>query len=193
MVLLDIDGVVLDLLKPIETYLLQNKGISVDLSGFKFYNFSDIDATVRKEIYACFNEEEVYKMQQYIGDAYKAVQLLKKVTEVRGYTKVAPIERLIRLREAQMMHMGIIGDIFNIDDNKKTYLGVEAIFEDCPENIRGYINTGTQIYMIDHSYNRQAELNRIGGIKESDFIRKRSLLSAVEAYINTLPDKRYRG
>lgn len=97
-VLLDIDGVVLNLVEGVRI-LLERDGITFYPENVVSYNFNGDIGCEKTKVYAKFNDPELYKVMPFMDSSKEAVDLLKRHCNVYVYTAATNNPEVIKMRK----------------------------------------------------------------------------------------------
>lgn len=150
MILLDIDGVCLDLMGAIKKV---NKKFIPD--GVLDYGFkTESYGLKRSEVLPYLSSKKVFELETPYTNTILGIKRLKELDEVVGYTTVPT--HLRNLRIEQMKYLGI--------DEYFLYQGTKPVVEfacetmvvidDCPEVLDMYKDTDVTTIIITRSYNK---------------------------------------
>lgn len=153
-VLIDMDGVVLDLLGAIKTLLPDFKPENVETYGFGG------DIGVKKhDVISLFHDINLFKNQKTYPRTEEALAELRKVAELYAYTLAPKDDEVTEYRNHQIEMLGINGRAYThyeVGREKPVLDGYDALFEDCVENVVRWLpKTETRLYLIDRTYNRE--------------------------------------
>lgn len=178
-VLVDFDGVIINLLGSV-TEILAERGITFDENKVTSYKFDGDIGCEKKLIYALFNDVDTFKRAIPYNGAISALIRLKQHVDVHPFTCVADNEEIFTCRTKLIKDLGFNSHVTTpyVGLNKPIMNGYDAIFEDDPIMAGEYAKIGTQVYLIDHTYNRCLDFN--------NYIRCGNFVDAVNKYLSTL-------
>ena len=152
-VLLDFDGVIVDMLGSLQR-TLSAEGISFNPEGVETYDFHGSIGCDRQKVYDCLDHRAVYAGAQFYNGVEDSLEKLKNHAEVYCYSSVVPNPFVMLVRQHLIKDIGIKGDLYV--GEKPVLDGYDALFEDCPEVVERYRGR-TDVYLIDHTYNKNVQ------------------------------------
>lgn len=182
-VLVDFDGVIINLLGSVKE-ILAERNITFNENNITSYKFDGNIGCDKKEVYALFNDVDTFKRAIPYNGAISALTRLKQYVNVHPFTCVANNEKIFTCRSKLIEELGFNSHVTTpyIGLDKPIKTGYDAIFEDDPTIAEKYAKIGTQVYLIDHTYNRDLGFN--------DYIRCGNFVDAVNKYLSTLNIKK---
>lgn len=177
-VLVDFDGVIIDLLGSVSK-ILSERGISFNENNITSYKFDGNIGCDKQIVYALFNDVDTFKRAIPYTDALEALSKLKLYANVNPFTSVADNAEIIEYRSGLINLLGFNGTIDTPFVGQKPLLsGYNAVFEDDPYIAEAYSNSGVKTYLIDHTYNRD--------VNNENIVRCRNFSDAVSKYLSKL-------
>lgn len=164
-VLVDLDGVVVNLYEGIRR-TLANEGIQFDYTKIEDYDFNGDTGCDSSKVRSLLRHKECYERSVFYDGAVEAINKLKEVVDVYGYTLCPPNPFIMVYRQNQMKQLGVLGDMYI--DEKPILMGYDAVFEDRPDLLLKYAESGCSgLYMIEQSHNKGANIgNNIKVMKD---------------------------
>lgn len=160
MILLDIDGVCMNMLDAI-----RDRNENFIPSNVLSYDFSEGNYGItREEVFQMLEEAETFELQRMYKGTLNGIAKLRDVDSVVGFTSVP--KDCARIRRKQLCRLGIYGMIF--DGDKAIQDGAFAIIEDNPSELDKYINTPTVCIIMDRPYNRCYNKGNVKRVKSLD-------------------------
>lgn len=184
-VLLDIDGVVLNLVEGVRI-LLERDGITFYPENVVTYNFNGDIGCEKTKVYAKFNDPELYKVMPFMDSSKEAVDLLKRHCDVYVYTAATNNPEVIKMRKQFINKLGLKGQVYI--DRKPVLDGFDALFDDCLGVHKTWIEDGANIkhFLINATYNQKIEANASYDQIWDQLIRCDNLMDAVQKYIKQI-------
>ncbi len=146
-VLIDIDGVVLDMCGAIASRL---PGFNPD--SVIDYGFRCSCGAPRYQIMRYLGSLMTFKVQNPYPDSISGIKLLKDAgVDTYAYTEV-PFN-IVEYRNSQIKVLGLSGEAYAYGEKPANVSGYAAIFEDNPATLDKWTN-GICKYIIDRPYNR---------------------------------------
>lgn len=165
-VLIDMDGVVMDMLGAIKSNFSDFQPQAVTE-----YDFHCECGIPREIIKRTIIIPDTFSRQQVYTSADVAILLLKQHgIETWAYTEVAGA--CMEVRNSQIKTLGLEGEAYAYGQKPVNLEGFDAIFEDCTATLDKWTN-GIRKYIIDRPYNQDCR----------DAIRCKDLLTAVFDFI----------
>lgn len=181
-VLVDVDGTLVDYHKAIHDILLE-KGVNYKYENLTNYygcdkNLIGCDWKLCRKVTRMPRMYDKDILQKYKG-VDEGLELLRKVTNINGYTGSAGVQEIYLKRYEFCKENHLIPNVFL--GEKPVLQGFHALFDDNPYLIENWLdsNTGTQIYMIEQPYNKHIILEG----KWEKVNRCKSFYHAVKQYI----------
>lgn len=157
MILLDIDGVCMDMLGSIK-----KKRPEFIPEQVLAYDFSKGDYGIgREDVFKLLTEPEIFSLQEEYSQVQEGISLLKQIDVVRGYTSVP--KNCVGIRKGQMNRLGVDGYIFN--GYKSIIEDVFALIDDNPAEMEKYKSRDTICILIDRPYNKEYNSEHIVRVK----------------------------
>lgn len=181
-VLLDIDGVVLNLLEGLRK-VLAKQGFVFIKENVEDYSFHGDIGCERERIFAEFNKKDVYEASPLYDGVDLYIKKLLCCVDVEPFTVVQDYSEVVEARENLLVSLGLNPIIYK--GRTKPYRPeADALIEDCLETCIDWLERGYEgeIYLIDHTYNRNipAEYKEL---VESRIVRCNGFIDAVERCI----------
>ena len=172
--LIDIDGVVLDMLGALKERIPEFKPENVET-----FDFGGNIGCSRDVVYQALRNIETYRKERLYAASFEALSALKSAGVVcYGYTSMPEDAELLGYRNFVLRWLELKGSCFV--DEKPLLHGYDALFEDCPSVIQKYYNMpDMHIYLIDHTYNRNETF--CGNV-----IRRDNFFDAVVDYLKVI-------
>lgn len=170
-VLVDLDGVVVDMLSAIKKFIPSFKPENVTS-----YSFDGDIGCDKKEVFDLMKSHEVFEAQGYYEGALEAMQSLKKYVKVVPYT-LLPVNAYIAMaRERQLRELGLPVSVYF--GKKSSPAGYDAVFEDNYSQLIQF-DDSTKLFMINHTYNMAEDCR-------GRIIRCENFPDAVKKYLGTI-------
>lgn len=181
-VLLDFDGVILDMLSSLEK-ILDNMGYRFIKENVATYNFNGEIGVPKEVVYKWLNSEECFLGETFYPRARQAIEDLKQVANIHAYTMVPDNEVILQFRNNMIGELGLRGKCYTVPKDVPKSLDVDAVFEDCIETLELFVPyTDVKKYIINQTYNQKSSKPYSGlwgwEIRADDFY------DAVQKYIN---------
>lgn len=146
LLLLDIDGVCLDLLGAVKQVYPCFKPDNVLSYDCKEGNYG----MKSEELLACFGNPVIMeKAKPYYG-VKRAIDLLKRHYRVEAYTAVDDACRMIRME--QLKSLGLLHNAHVYSGFNKPEIPCDILIDDCPDVLSAYSQVGEKV-IITRSYN----------------------------------------
>ena len=194
-VLVDVDGVIVNFQEGIRR-VLADKKILFRPEWQTSYNYDGNICCTKEQIFAEFNNPDVYKRSPFIEKALEALIILQDYANVIAYTKVVRDETIFNLRknfceqlniQGYIIYYGVNKDTVYIADKENSLLPVsfDAVFDDCPAVIKMWEQWEgcTKKYIIKAPYNEAF-------CKDTEAIVVNSLYDGVYQYIHDTVNSR---
>lgn len=148
-VLVDMDGVCLDLLSALKQNLPDFIPENVDT-----YDFQGDIGVDRKEVYCMLSRLVLFNAEKPYDGAKDACRRLIEVADAYAYTLVPPNPMIITTRNMQIAELGLLGSASVA--KKEVCDGYCAIFEDNVDVLLDFAKRDDKmlLYLVKHRYNR---------------------------------------
>ena len=185
-VCLDIDGVVLNLMQGIKSYL-EPLGYDFDIDHIKTYNF-DYEGLGfdRKIIFDALKDEKCFELAPFYDGAVDAIKKLQRFSKVKSYTKISNIVPIYERRKNLIDSLQLIGEPITAS-KKPVDFSADALIDDCLDVHAQWISEGSKarLFLIDRPYNQKTKANE-GSLDWSRIVRCKNLEEAVDFYVASL-------
>jgi uncharacterized HAD superfamily protein len=189
-VCIDVDGVLLDLNKTLESYL-KKKSITFYPEKIERYDFSGDIGCDKKLCFEAFSDQLFWKEQlkHPLSDLSKVANALKEEGyNPYIYTLFNYSEEIKDIRRQYIASKNVT-EYAIYDSEKPVLLEASALFEDCLGNIKRWMEEGFEgdIYLIDQTYNQE------GNNKDFPYfdkiIRVNNLEQGVEMFLGKMKEQ----
>lgn len=181
-VCVDIDGVILDLMQGLKLDL-KPLGYDLDIDGIKAYNFKyDTLGFDRQIVFHAFENIKCFELAPFYSGAVTALEKLQCYAKTKAYTKSSDKPDIYMERKKLIHKLKLSGEPIT-DVKKPTDLSADALFDDCLEVHKQWIEDGStaKLYLIDRPYNQRTPENE-NIINWTRITRCKSFEEAVELY-----------
>lgn len=153
-VLIDIDGVCLDLIESLDVYFKKNGFPETNLREIQYYNFQDVTGVTQQDCFtACRTCPEVFAREKVLNGVTEAISLLKE----QGYCPFAytlvNTPEIYNIREEQIKALGFTEYLIATTKPKPVIKEAIALFDDCLDNHKLYPDFSVYHGVINASYN----------------------------------------
>lgn len=178
-VCIDLHGVAVDMLGALRLYLKENRGVNFDPASVTDYDFQCDIGFDRKLIFEAFKDVELHKLVMPYRGAEDAIRILKAHCNVHAYSGVVDDPDVVALTATMIHNLGMLGK--PLAYRKPIIFDANVLFDDCPAVHRQWQKAGFKglQYMVDHPYNRAANLRQPDDIDWMRIIRVNSLYEGV--------------
>lgn len=153
-VLIDLHGVVLDMLGALALYLKENNGVVLDPASVTDYDFDCDLGFDRGLIFSAFRDPTLHLSIGIYEGAEQAIRLLKTRCYPRAYTGVVDNPEIVAITNAVIRRLGLSSE--SLPYKKPTVYDANVLFDDCTAVHRQFMRDGFGglQYIIDRPYNQ---------------------------------------
>lgn len=154
LVLLDIDGVIVDMLEGIHRVLFED-GITFFPENVETYNFHGDIGCPRIKVFETFSNVKTFEYAPLYPNVVPWLKKLCCCMRVEPYTLVKEQPEIIENRKSLLKSLGLDPIVYT-SGTKPYRPDVDFLFEDCLETCAEWLKNGFtgEIFLIDHTYNR---------------------------------------
>ena len=154
-VMIDLLGVVLDMLGALGPYLKEKAGVVLDPARVTDYDFDCDLGFDRQLIFSAFKDHELHKSIGTYEKVEDALRLLQTRCHPKAYTGVVDKPEIVSITNAVIRNLGLSGSALTY--KKPTIYDAHVLFDDCVAVHRQFQRDGFGglQYLIDRPYNQQ--------------------------------------